>query len=54
MIRYMHYMRDHAYPDVPVTAAAIDLAERLRMRAPETSTAEDYLHLFRGEDKRQV
>jgi hypothetical protein len=53
MIRYMHFMRDHDFPDVTVTTAAMDLAERLTMVDPEDNSAEAYLHLFRDLDKKQ-
>ncbi len=50
-IRYAHYMRDHFYPDVPVTVAVKELLHRMNLQSTVHETAEDYLLFFRAMDR---
>ena len=49
MIRYMHYMRDHFYPDVEVQMATTDLFESMNLTP--CGTARESLEVLRRLDK---
>jgi hypothetical protein len=50
MIKYTHFMRDHYFPDVPVTSAARELVEHMDVLQSFTQ-AEELLEYFRQKDK---
>ncbi|HEX5111892.1 MAG TPA: hypothetical protein VFV79_03535 [Saprospiraceae bacterium] len=52
MIRYMHYMRDHFYPDTSVVTAVEELVSAQQWLHPVQHDAESYLELFRRMDKK--
>jgi len=51
MIKYMHYMRDHHFPDVPVVEAVSRLAKEMKWTVPVVPNAHAYLKLFRHHDR---
>jgi cellulose synthase/poly-beta-1,6-N-acetylglucosamine synthase-like glycosyltransferase len=51
MIRYMHFMRDQLYPDVPVAIACRQLAMELNLISIAEQDPETLLHLFRQRDR---
>ena len=51
MIRYMHFMSRHAYPDVPVAFAASQLAGTLDVSIPIDFTTDKLLNIYRSLDK---
>ena len=51
MIRYMHFMRDQQFPDVPVVIAAQELAGKLNLMTKLEQDPEELLQLFRKLDK---
>ena len=51
MIRYMHFMRDHQFPDVPVEMASRELAKEFSLTRRPEEDAEQLLYLFRKLDK---
>ncbi|MBP7238769.1 MAG: glycosyltransferase family 2 protein [Saprospiraceae bacterium] len=51
MIRYMHFMRDQQFPDVPVVIAAQVLAGQLNLITKLEQDPEELLQLFRKLDK---
>lgn len=51
MIRYMHFMRDRLYPDVPVVIACQELANEINMTTQQEEDPEQLLYLFRKLDK---
>ena len=51
MIRYMHYMRDHFYPDTSVVDGAEKLVSVNQWPHPASHDANSYLKLFRMMDK---
>jgi len=52
MIRYMHFVRDLGFPDVPVETAAHKLAMEVNLTSITGINAEQLLILFRRLDKR--
>jgi hypothetical protein len=53
MIRYMHYMRDHFYPDVPIGHAANEMSQIAYPDAVQGGSAEELLLLFRHLDRQE-
>ena len=51
MIRYLHYMRDHFHPDVPIEHAANELSHTAYADAAPGSRAEEILLYFRHLDR---
>lgn len=51
MIRYMHYMRDHFFPDVPIEQAANELTQMTDTDALPGMSGEEVLTRFRYLDK---
>jgi hypothetical protein len=51
MIRYMHYIRDHLHPDVPVVRAARALALEMNASIPVNENTFIWLEVFRKMDK---
>ncbi len=54
MIRYMHYMRDHFFPDTGIQEAVEKLVTALEWTQPEGHDLEHYLNLFRTVDKNGI
>ncbi|MEP6795590.1 MAG: hypothetical protein ABJB16_14810 [Saprospiraceae bacterium] len=53
MIKYMHYMSDHHYPDVPVLDAVEKLAREMKLNKPSYLDEDLYLQLFRQHDRKK-
>jgi hypothetical protein len=51
MIRYMHYIRDHLHPDIPVVRAVKALAEEMDLSVSLHDDTFQWLHTLRGIDK---
>ena len=51
MIRYMHYMRDHFYPDVPIAQAAKEMNQVAYPDAVPGLSVEQLLNHFRHLDR---
>lgn len=51
MIKYMHYMSDHHYQDVPVLEAVYKLAHEMKMPLDSSFHPDKYLQLFRDYDR---
>jgi len=54
MIRYIHYMRDHFYPDTPVVEGVKNLVDANQWVHPTKQDAESYLELFRMVDQNGI
>ena len=50
MIRYSHALTRQAYPEIPVTQAAMDLAFRLNIFVDDGVDAEKLLDIYRKMD----
>ncbi|MGB4848336.1 MAG: glycosyltransferase [Saprospiraceae bacterium] len=53
MIKYMHYMSDHHYPDIPVLEAVDKLAKEMKLNVGSSLHADMYLKLFRHHDRQR-
>lgn len=51
MMKYLHFVRDHYYEDVPTVAASSWLAGQLGTRVARGATANDLLYFFRHYDR---
>ncbi|HUR29801.1 MAG TPA: hypothetical protein VMZ69_00145, partial [Saprospiraceae bacterium] len=51
MIQYMHYMRDHHHPDVPVMEAVTELFVETGLRPIPEMDGQDSLEILRQEDR---
>ena len=51
MIRYMHFMRDRQYPDVPVVIACQEFVNEINLTTQPEEDPEQLLYLFRKLDK---
>jgi hypothetical protein len=51
MIRYMHFMRDHYYPDVPVEMAVHHLMSTISGQKDKMEKPEQYLESLRASDR---
>lgn len=51
MIRYMHFMRDHKFPDVQVVIAALELAKEIELMMRPGGDQEELLYMLRRLDK---
>jgi hypothetical protein len=54
MIRYMHYMRDHGYPDTSIAEAVEKLVSAYEWIQPIHRNNESYLNLFRMVDRNGI
>ncbi|MBK9981453.1 MAG: hypothetical protein IPP15_03335 [Saprospiraceae bacterium] len=53
MIKYMHYMSDYHYPEVPVVNAAGKLAAEMKWPAALSLSMDQYLRMFRHHDRQK-
>ncbi len=51
MIKYMHYMSDHHYPEVPVLESVVKLARQMKLTVGSSHQADMHLQLFRHHDR---
>jgi hypothetical protein len=51
MIKYMHYMSDHHYLEVPVLEAVAKLSKQMKLTVGLSLQADMYLQLFRHHDR---
>lgn len=51
MIKYMHYMGDHYFPDVPVIEAASRLAREMKLPVTSSANEDALLQIFRQYDR---
>ncbi|MEO6131115.1 MAG: hypothetical protein ABIQ02_04660 [Saprospiraceae bacterium] len=51
MMKYMHFMSDHNYPEVQVLEGASRLIREMKVPVPEFQKEDSYLQLFRKHDR---
>ncbi len=54
MIKYMHYMSDHHYPDISVLEASGQLAGEMEWPMAPSFNVDQYLQLFRHHDRQKI